>query len=64
VFDDPRVRLATRALLAGLLVVVETLANTDDLSTGALKAACVAGVWAALEYFTSLNKTVGLNTGK
>lgn len=60
--NDPRVRLFARALLAGALVVVETISSSQDLSVGALKAALVAGLWACLEYLTPLNKTVGVGS--
>lgn len=59
-FDDPRVRLVARALLAGLVFAIQDIANADDpFAPAVLKAALVAGVWAVVEYLTPLNKTVG-----
>lgn len=57
--DTPQARLAGRALLAALTAFAISLQTGGSLDWTVLKAAAVAGVWAALEYLTPLNKLVG-----
>jgi len=57
---DPRVRLAGRALFAGLAVAVAQLQADGDFSSAALKSAAVAGALAAFEILTPFNALVGL----
>lgn len=58
---NPYLRLVVRAVLAGALVALEALSNADDpLSSAVLRGAIIAGVWAALEYVTPLNRLVGV----
>lgn len=58
-FADPKVRLAARALLAGLLVAYSHLKG-GHITHGVLVAALVAGGWAAVELFTPANGVLGL----
>jgi len=60
-FANPKVRLAGRAVLAGLAVFAAKESSAHfDLSTSVLEAAGTAGVWAAIEAFTPLNALVGV----
>lgn len=59
-FDDPRVRLAWRAVVAGGQAFVTFLAAADNPWDSALwKGAAVAAAWAFVEAFTPLNALVG-----
>lgn len=59
-FNDPRVRLVARAVLAGLVVFAQALQSANDpFAKSALVGAVTAAVWAVVEYVTPLNKTVG-----
>ncbi len=57
---DPRVRLAGRALFAGVAVAVAQIQGSGDFSSSAIKAAAVAGALAAFEILTPINALVGL----
>ena len=56
---NPWVRLAGRALVAGLTAALLLLRSSSDWQT-AWKAALVAGVLAFCEVFTPLNQLVGV----
>lgn len=58
VFKTAMGRLAVRSVLVGVALAADQLADSD-YSVAALKAALVAGGWAALEAFTPLNALVG-----
>jgi formate/nitrite transporter FocA (FNT family) len=58
-FADPNVRLAVRAIVAGLAVSFGTLKTGHHIDKAALDAAAVAGGWAFVEAFTPLNAIVG-----
>jgi hypothetical protein len=58
-FKKPIVRLAARALLAGLAVLVVGLEQAPAWDTETLRALLVAAGFAALEVFTPLNSLVG-----
>lgn len=57
---SPISRLIARAVLAGATVFVTTLSAADDpFAKSVLIGALTAAVWAALEVFTPLNRSVG-----
>ena len=58
-FRNPYVRLAGRALVAGLAAVLVVFQSSSDWQT-VWKGALVAGVLAFCEVFTPLNSLVGL----
>lgn len=59
-FNDPRLRLAWRALLAAATSFVTFLSAADNPWDAALwKGAVVAAGWAFVEAFTPLNALVG-----
>ena len=61
IFSNPTVRLAGRAIVAGLLVFGTTIqAGGFALDHAALYAAAGAAISAALEVFTPLNAIVGV----
>lgn len=61
-FANPTVRLAGRALVAGVLAALVLLQSSSDWAT-AWKSAVVAGGLAFCEVFTPLNSLVGLFKG-
>lgn len=56
----PTVRMALRALAAGLTVFLTQLQQSTTWDKSLIEAAIVAGVLAGLEYLTPLNPTVGV----
>lgn len=59
-FKNPAVRLAIRALLAGVAVFVSReQAAADPLAWTIVEGSLSAAGWAALEAFTPLNSLVG-----
>ena len=58
-FADPKVRLAARAILAGVAVAFTHLKG-GNLTHGAIEGALVAGAWTAIELFTPLNGVIGV----
>lgn len=58
--NSPVSRLVARAVLAGAVAFCTALQAADDPLAGAsLLAAAVAGLWAAAELLTPLNRSVG-----
>lgn len=58
---DARVRLALRAVLAGLVAGAVVLQSSDDpFSSATVYAAATAVFWGVVEYLTPLNKLVGV----
>lgn len=55
----PQIRLALRALLAGLLTLGTQLQQSAAWDNALLRSAIVAAVLAALEVFTPVNAVVG-----
>lgn len=56
----PGLRLALRALIAGLTVFLTQLQQSATWDKGLIEGALVAGVLASLELLTPLNPTVGV----
>lgn len=57
----PALRLVLRALLAGVTVLVQQLAQSDHVDRAVLIAALVSAGWAAAEYLLPfLNASVGI----
>lgn len=54
------VRMALRALAAGLTVFLTQLQQSTSWDKGLVEGAIVAGVLAGLEYLTPLNPSVGV----
>lgn len=59
--SNPTVRLITRAIVAGVLAFLAQIQASDNLDATILRSAAVAGLLAAVEYFTPVNALVGLN---
>jgi hypothetical protein len=59
-FSNPTVRLAARAVLAGLLSFGAQMQASSGIGSSVLRSAAVAGILAFAEVFTPLNQTVGL----
>ena len=58
-FNNPQDRLVARAVIAGIVAAFHTLKTGNHYSLAAFEAAGVAGIWAAIEGYTPINKTVG-----
>lgn len=56
----PAIRLALRALAAGLTVFLTQLQQSTTWDKSLIEGAIVAGVLAGLEYLTPLNPSVGV----
>lgn len=62
--SNPTVRLFTRAVVAGALAFLAQIQASDNLDGTILRSAAVAGLLAAVEFFTPVNQLVGLNKTK